>query len=125
MTIELALCLIMMFVAMPFSKSIAAHYFVFAIMSTAFIGVTEVDATLLAIVFALMAVADTVLVMAGGRMILLVTALTSAMLAFESIANQDWLLSQVTYISAITNALIVACIAKEYRAWMRGKRGRC
>lgn len=124
MTIELALCLIMIFVSMPMSKSIAAHYFVFAVVNTALIGVAEVDATLLAIVFALMAVADAMFVMAGGRMILLVTALTSAMLSFESIANQDWLLSRVTYISVITNALIIACIAKEYRAWMRGKLGR-
>lgn len=125
MTIELALCLIMMFVAVPFSKSIAAHYFVFAAVNVSLIGVSEVDASLLAIVFGLLAIADALIIMAGGRMILLITALTSAMLAFESIANQDWLLSQLTYISAITNALIVACIAKEYRAWMRGKRGRC
>lgn len=125
MTIELALCLAMIFVAMPVSKSIAAHYFVFALVNAALIGVSEVDASLLAIVFGLMAIADAMIVMAGGRMILLLTALASAMLAFESIANQDWLLSQVTYISVITNALIIACIAREYRAWMRGKRGRC
>lgn len=124
MTTELALCIAMMLVAAPASRSIAAHYFVFACANVAFLGVTEADSSLLAMLFAILAIADIILILAGGRIVLYVTAVTSSALCLESIANEDWLLSHVTYLSVATNTAIAVCLAKEYREWMRGKFGR-
>ena len=124
MTIELALCVVMMAVAFPKSRSIAAHYFALVLVNVAFWGVTSADSSVLAIMFAALAVVDCLLIMMGGRMVLIIPALASFALCVESIANGDWLLSQVTYISAAVNAAIAACLAWEYRAWMRGKFGR-
>lgn len=124
MAIELVLCIVFMFAAFPVSRSVAAHYFVFAFVNLALVGVSEVDASLLAIIFAILAAADVVLVLAGGRMVLVVPALASSLLSLESIANQDWLLSHVTYLSVATNAVIAASLAKEFSVWMRGKLGR-
>ena len=124
MTIELVLCIVMMVVAFPKSRSIAAHYFALLLVNVAFWGITSADSSILAITFAGVAVADCILIMLGGRLILVIPALASFALCVESIANGDWLLSQVTYISAAVNAAIAACLAWEYRAWMRGKFGR-
>jgi hypothetical protein len=124
MTIELALCIVFMFAAFPVSRSVAAHYFVFAFVNLALAGVCEVDASLLAMIFAILACADALLVMMGGRKILLVSGIASGLLCIESIANQDWLLSHVTYLSVATNAVIAASLAKEFSVWMRGKLGR-
>lgn len=121
MTTELALCIAMMLVAAPASRSIAAHYFVFTCANVAFLGVNEVDSSLLAMLFAILAIADIILILAGGRLLLLVPATASFLLCVESVANQDWLLSHVTYLSAAVNAVIAACLAKEYGAWMRGR----
>lgn len=121
MTVELALCVAMMLVALPVSRSIGAHYAGFVLVNLAFVGVQEADATVLVLLFAMLAILDVSLVLAGGRTVLLISAATSFALALESTINQDWLLSHVTYLSAVVNSVIAACLAKEYWAWMRGR----
>lgn len=121
MTIELALCLILAFAAYPVSRSISAHYFIFAGMNGVMLGFVTFDTSLLAIVFMFLAVADAILVLSGGRPALLISAATSSILCFESMLNMDWLLSQSTYINAAVNATIVASLIKGTLHWTHGK----
>jgi hypothetical protein len=121
MTVELALCLILVFAAFPVSRSISAHYFLFAAVNGAMLGFTSFDASLLALVFMALAIADATLFLFGGRAILLISAAVSSLLCFESMLNMDWLLSQSTYINAAVNAVIVASLIKGKRNWTRGK----
>lgn len=124
MTVELGLCLIFMIAALPVSKSVAAHYALFAAVNFMMLGAGTADTSLLAMMFATLLVGDILLILAGGRMILLVSAAASIALCIESIANMDWLLSRVTYLSAAVNTAIAASLAKEFTLWMRGRYGR-
>lgn len=124
MTIELALCIAMMLIALPVSKSISAHYAIFGALNYAMLGVEYADASLLALLFAALAAADTMLIIAGGRTVLVISCIASTLLSLESIFNMDWLLNHGAYLSAITNTAIAACVAKEYGHWMGGKHGR-
>lgn len=121
MTIELFLCLVFMFAAYPVSKSVAAHYCLFTGLNILAIGVESADSSLLALTFALLAIADAALVIAGGRKVLLVSALASVALCIESMINMDWLLSHSTYINAAVNAVIAASMAKGFMKWTRGR----
>lgn len=124
MTAELGLCIAFMIVAFPTSKSVAAHYLVFGVVNFAMLGVTSADASFLAALFAVLFAADAILVLAGGRRILLLSAAASAFLCIESLLNMDWLLSRVTYLSIAVNTAIAASLAKELIRWMNGRRGR-
>lgn len=124
MTAELALCVGFMIAALPVSKSVAAHYAVFGLANFALLGVTSADASFLAILFAALAASDALLILAGGRRILLVSACASALLCMESIINMDWLLSRVSYLSIAVNTAIAGSLAKELIQWMSGRYGR-
>lgn len=124
MTIELGLCLIFMIAASPVSKSVAVHYALFALVNVAMLGTSTADSSLLAMMFAALLIGDALIVLAGGRRILLISIAASALLCIESIANMDWLLSRVTYLSAAVNTAIAASLAKEFTLWMRGRYGR-
>lgn len=121
MSIELMLCVAFGVAALPVSRSIAAHYAVFAITNAAMAGHEYADASLLAALFVLLAIGDAFLVIAGGRSILLLSAAISAALAIDSMLNQSYLLDQVTYISAALNAVFGLYLAREYRGWMRSR----
>lgn len=121
MTIELALCLLCMIATFPVSKSISAHYAVFAWVNYLFIGIEYADASLLAMVFAVLAIADMILLSFSGRKCLAISAIASIALSLESVGNGDWLLNHIEWISIATNAVILGSIGKEYLAWMRGK----
>lgn len=121
MTIELALCILFAFIALPVSKSIMLHYMAFAGINFLFLGYEYADSSLLAIAFGLLAAIDTVLVVLGGRTVLLFSAVTMLALSFESIGNGDWLLNQSMYLSIATNVLIIGSLVKEYWLWMHGR----
>lgn len=124
MTTELALCLAFAVAAFPVSRSIAMHYAVFASVNLALLGITEIDSSLLALLFAALVAADAILVLASGRKILIVSAFASASLSIESMLNLDWLLLHVGYVSAAVNSAIALSLAKEFVQWMRGNYGR-
>lgn len=124
MTIELALCLIFMVIAAPVSRSISAHYTVFALANALMIGVMEADASFLAAFFAVLAIADAAIIAAGGRAELMLSAAISAALSIEQMINEDYLLSHVATLSVIANIALVSRVAVEYREWMRTKHGR-
>lgn len=121
---ELALCVVCMLLAYPVSKSIAAHYAVFAWINLMFLGVEYADSSLLAMVFATLVVADVILWCLSRRLPLLISASASVALSLESVGNGDWLLSHVVWLSIATNAVIFASVGKEYFAWMHGKYSR-
>lgn len=121
MTAELGLCLMFMVVALPASRSIAAHYLVFAVANLATLGVTEMDSSILSMMFVVLAVADAVLFLYGGRAVLLISAAASSALAIESMLNMDWLLNNVANLSAAINAIIAANLIQGYLHWTHGK----
>lgn len=121
MTIELVLCLVCAMIALPVSTSIMFHYMVFAAMNFVFLGYDYADSSLLALVFGLVAAVDVILVIFGGRVVLLFPAVTMLALSFESIGNGDWLLNHSVYLSIATNAVILGTLIREYMAWMRGR----
>lgn len=124
MTTELALCLAFAVAAFPVSRSIAVHYAIFASVNLALLGITEMDSSLLALLFAALAAVDSFLVLAGGRKILIASAFASASLSIESMLNLDWLLLHVGYVSAAVNSAIALSLAKEFVQWMRRNYGR-
>lgn len=121
MTIELALCLLFAVFAFPVSRSISAHYLMFAVVNYALLGFEFADSSLLAMLFVFMAVVDSSLVIAGGRMVLLISAAASASLAIEAMLNLSWLLDHSTYLSAAVNAVIGVYLAREYWLWTKSK----
>lgn len=121
MTIELFLCLAFMIFAYPMSKSIAVHYFGLVVLNLAAIGVESADSSLLALTFAILAIIDVALVIAGGRSVLLISAAVSLLLCLESMLNMDWLLSHGTYTNAAVNAVIAASLIKGFINWTHGK----
>ena len=124
MTIELGLCIAFMIAAFPVSKSVAAHYAAFGLMNFFMLGITSADSSFLALLFGALLAFDVLLILAGGRRVLLISAIASIALCIESIFNSDWLLSHVTYLSAAVNTVIAAHMVKEYVKWMGGKFGR-
>jgi hypothetical protein len=123
--IESALCLLFFIIALPVSRGIAAHYFVFFAVNIAFIGIEYADSSLLTMTFTSLVVADCLIVLYSKHYVLMVSALISFALALESVANGDWLLNQSIYLSIATNAVIAGSLIEEYRAWMRGRSERC
>lgn len=121
MTIELILCAVFMLAASRFSHAIAIHYGAFFGVNLFFLGYEFADSSLLAVVFALLAIIDTLLATYGKRPVLFVSAAVCLALSFESIGNGDWLLNHSVYLSIATNALIIGSLVKEYAAWMRGR----
>lgn len=121
MTVELALCIALTLATFPFSRSIAAHYAIFAAVNGATLDIQAMDSSLLVILFLCLTVADAVIFIAGGRAILLVSAVASAALCFESMLNMDWLLSHSTYLNAIVNSIIIASLVKGSFQWTHGK----
>lgn len=123
MTIELALCILLALAALPVSISIMLHYLIFACLNFFFFGYEYADSSLLALAFGLVAALDIILVVLGGRNILLFSAAAMLALSLESIGNGDWLLNHSIYISIATNAVIIGALTREYMAWTRGKFG--
>lgn len=123
MTIELALCLICALLAAKVSKPIAIHYLIFALANSIMLGRESADSSILAMFFAALAVADCLIVLYSSRYVLLASALASAALCLESVANGDWLLNHITLISVTVNAVILVSLAREYLIWMNGRSG--
>lgn len=121
MSIELVLCIAFGVIALPVSRSIAAHYAVLSITNAALAGYEYADASLLSALFVLLAIGDAFLLIAGGRAILLLSAAVSSTLAIESMLNHSYLLDHITYISAALNAVFGLYLAREYRGWMRSR----
>jgi hypothetical protein len=121
MTAELGLCLFFLVVAIPVSRSIAAHYLLLVIVNVSMLGFTSADASLLAAMFVSLAIADALLFMWGGRPILLLPAAAASALAIESMLNMDWLLTNIVTINAAVNAIIAANLVKGYLHWTHRK----
>lgn len=122
MTMELALCIGFMLLSAPVAKDLMMHYAGFALVNLAFIGYTEADSSLLAMVFMTLAAMDFVLAFAYRRPALAFCGFASFLLYCEQLLNGDWLLSHALFLSLATNSTIVVCLVREYLAWMHGRR---
>ena len=104
------------------AKDICLHYCAFLVGNLVMLSSGLYDSAYLAIGFALLALADTVIGLYSGRVVLLCTAAVSILLAFEQLANLDTLLSNMVYVDACITAWIAIILAKEWRSWWALKR---
>ena len=104
------------------AKDICLHYVVFLLGNLAMQSAGLYDSTYLAIGFGLLGLADTMIGLYSGRIVLLCTATVSIMLSFEQLMNLDTLLSHMVYVDACLTAWIALVLAKEWRNWWALKR---
>lgn len=104
------------------AKDICLHYVAFLLGNLAMQSAGLYDSTYLAIGFGLLGLADTMIGLYSGRIVLLCTATVSIMLAFEQLANLDTLLSHMAYVDACLTAWIALVLAKEWHNWWALKR---
>ncbi len=121
MTFELLACLALMIVAMPLSRDIAAHFAMFALANVMLLGVEYADGSVLAMMFAALAIGDFLLASIKKRASLYLSAVVMVALSFESVNNGDLLLSNAIYLSALINGCICIGMYKELSAWMAGR----
>lgn len=122
MTFESWWCVAGIILSFVVAKDICLHYCAFLVGNLVMISSGLYDSTYLAIGFALLALADAVIGLYSGRVVLLCSAVVSIMLAFEQLANLDTLLSNMVYVDACLTAWIALILAKEWRSWWALKR---
>ena len=121
MSFELLACLALAVVAIPLSRIISAHFVLFAAACAYMEGVEYADSSILAMMFAVLAIGDYLLASVKKDWSLYLSAAVSVALSFESINKGDLLLSNVLYLSALVNACICLSLYKECKAWMFGR----
>lgn len=104
------------------ARDIAIHYAVLLLANLALVSGQLYDSTLIALVFALVAMADATLALFYGRMVWLASAGIAALVSFEQLLNLDTLLSKLIYADACITAWIIIILAMEWRKWANSKR---
>ena len=122
MTAELWGCILLGVLSIPVARQFVMHFAVMAAFNISLLGYTSADSTLLALLFGAVAIADMALASRYRSKSLALCAAVSTALCLEQMANQDFLLSFSTELSVATNAFIIIAIAREYVAWIYGKR---
>ena len=116
---EAAFCLVMLFVAYPVAKDISAYYCILLLANLALPPGSSHDSTLIALVFTLIALGSTYLAITCQRIVLMVSALVAACVAFEQLLNLDTLLSNLAYVDAGLTAWLLIVVAMEWRKWAK------
>jgi hypothetical protein len=118
---EAAFCLVMLFVAYPVAKDISAHYCIMLLANLALPSGYTYDSTLIAIVFAAVALANAYLAITYHRLVLLASAIVAACVAFEQLLNLDTLLSNLAYVDAGLAAWVLIIVVMEWRKWAKSR----
>lgn len=122
MSIEAIFCAVALILAYPVAKDISAHYVVMLLANLVLTDGYAYDSTLIAIVFTVIAIVDSLLGLYYGRIVLLVSAALSILVAFEQLLNLDTLLTNLVYADAAITAWIIIVLAMEWRKWARSRR---
>jgi hypothetical protein len=118
---EAAFCLVMLLVAYPVAKDISAYYCILLLANLALPSGSAHDSTLIALVFTLIALGSAYLSIAYHRLVLLVSALVAACVAFEQLLNLDTLLNNLAYVDAGLTAWLLIVVAMEWRKWAKSR----
>jgi hypothetical protein len=116
---EAAFCLVMLVVAFPVARDISAYHCILLLSNLALPSGCTHDSTLIALVFTLIALGSTYLAITYHRLVMLVSAIVAACVAFEQLVNLDTLLTYLAYVDAGLTAWVSIIVFVEWRKWAK------
>jgi hypothetical protein len=116
---EAAFCLVMLVVAFPVARDISAYHCILLLSNLALPSGFTHDSTLIALVFTLIALGSTYLAITYHRLVMLVSAIVAACVAFEQLLNLDTLLTYLAYVDAGLTAWVSIIVFVEWRKWAK------
>lgn len=122
MSIEAWVCVAGILLSVVVAKDVAIHYAALLLANLALVSGHLYDSTLIALVFALIALVDAWLGFWYGRTVWFVSAAVAGLVAFEQLLNLDTLLTNLIYADAALTAWIIIILAMEWRKWANSKR---
>lgn len=122
MSIEAWACVAGIVLSFIVAKDIAIHYSVLLAANLTLQSGGLYDSTVIAVVFAMVALADLWLGLSTGRLVWIASAALAAVVSFEQLLNLDTLLNNLIYADACITAWIIIILAMEWREWAKSKR---
>ena len=122
MSIEVWVCIAGALLSIAVAKDIAVHYFALLLANLALSPEYIYDSTLIALVFASIAMVDAFLGFFYGRLVWFVSSALATMVSFEQLLNLDTLLNNLIYADALITAWLIIILAMEWRTWAKSKR---
>jgi len=118
---ESAFCLVMILAAFPVARDISVYYCILLLSNLALPSGLTHDSTLIALVFAFIALGSTYLAITYHRLVLMVSAIVAACVAFEQLLNADTLLTNLAYVDEGLTAWVLIIVVIGWRKWLRQK----
>jgi len=118
---EVAFCLVMLVVAFPVARDVSAYYGILLLSNLALPSGLNHDSTLIALVFAFIALGSAYLAITYHRLVLLVSAIVAACVALEQLMNADTLLTNLAYVDAGLTAWVLIIVVIGWRKWVQQK----
>ena len=122
MSIEAWVCVAGILLSVVVARDITIHYVALLLANLALISGQLYDSTIIALVFALIALVDAWLGLWYDRTVWFVSAAIAALVSFEQLLNLDTLLTNLVYADACITAWIIIILAMEWRNWANSKR---
>lgn len=122
MSIEAWVCVSGILLSVVVARDIAIHYASLLLANLALVSGQLYDSTVIAMVFAMIALVDSWLGFFYGRPVWFVSGSIAAFVAFEQLLNLDTLLNNLIYADACITAWVLIILAMEWRKWANSKR---
>ena len=122
MSVEAWACVVGILISAVVAKDIAIHYAALLLANLVLVSGQLYDSTIVALVFAMIALVDAWLVFWYGRTVWFVSAAIAGLVAFEQLLNLDTLLNNLIYADACITAWLLIILAMEWRKWANSKR---
>ena len=116
------MCVAGILLSVVVAKDIAIHYAALLLANLALVSGQIYDSTIIALVFALIALVDAWLGFWYGRTVWFVSATIAGLVTFEQLLNLDTLLNNLIYADACITAWLLIILAMEWRTWASSKR---
>jgi len=118
---EAAFCLFMLVVAYPVARDVSYYHCILLLSNLALPSGLNHDSTLIALVFAFIALGSAYLAITYHRLVLLVSAIVAACVALEQLMNADTLLTNLAYVDAGLTAWLIISVVIGWRKWAQQK----
>lgn len=122
MSIEAWVCVAGILLSVVVARDITIHYAALLLANLALVSGHLYDSTVIAMVFAMIALVDAWLGFWYGRPAWFVSAAIAALVSFEQLLNLDTLLNNLIYADACITAWLLIILATEWRKWANSKR---
>ena len=109
----------MLVVVYQVANFISAYYGILLLSNLALPSGLSHDSTLIALVFTFIALGSTYLAITYQRIVLMVSAIVAACVAFEQLLNLDTLLTYLAYVDAGLTAWVSIIVFVEWRKWAK------